>query len=68
MCLLDNDSLSLTEAGDAHSDPYATVGLGAQYSLGGGLMLVRPGQYTETPLLQRQLLIKAAGGNAVIGY
>jgi len=50
------------------SDPFATVGLGAQNSLDGGLLLVRPGQYTETPLLQRQLLIKAAGGNAVIGY
>lgn len=49
------------------SDPYATVGLGAQNSQDGGLMFVRPGQYTETPLLQRQLLIKAAGGSAVIG-
>lgn len=49
------------------SDPFATVGLGAQNSLDGGFMLVRPGQYTETPVLMRPLLIKAGNGSAVIG-
>ena len=49
------------------SDPYATVGLGADNSLAGGLLFVRAGQYTETPTISRRVLVKTDAGPVVIG-
>ncbi|TDE66407.1 MAG: hypothetical protein D8M57_03070 [Candidatus Scalindua sp. AMX11] len=55
-----------TEKG-TFDDPYITVGEGVNSVKAGGEIIIKTGKTDETPVIEKEVIIDASGGEAVIG-